>query len=203
MNQTKLVLTNNSSDSPEDSNIIVTVRDTFNQKCKLLIGYPGQLNSEHELFTGDAALYQVSTGETYEIRALSVDYNRVELLITKLASQPILAVSFVNNDPLNSPFNEDELKRIDADIAIVKARLKNGGTLQIEQLQLINQRLDEIQLAARRMGRKDWALYIGGNVTSICASAAFAPEVTRNIYMTISEALGWVLHTAPNVLLLI
>ncbi|CAE1132470.1 hypothetical protein [Xanthomonas euroxanthea] len=202
MQQTNLVLASNSSASPDDGNIIISARALYTGRCDLVIGYPGLSNSEHELRTGDAALYQAPTGETYEVRALSLTPSRGEFLITKLGAQPVLAASFVNEDPLNSPFNEDELRRIDASIAGVKAELLRGGRLAQAQLQLISHRLDEIQSAARRMGRKDWALYFAGAITSVCGSAAFAPDVTRSVFLAVGEAFSWAFRAAPNVLLL-
>lgn len=202
MQQTTLVLTGNSSAKSEDGNIIVTVRNLYLGRCELIIGYPGLPNTEHELQTGDAALYQAPTGETYEVRALSLAGNRAELLITKLTALPSLAASFISDDPLNSPFNEDELRRIDASIAAVKSQLQESGKFQTAQLEVIAHRLDEIQAASRRMGRKDWAQYFAGAVTSVCASAAFAPDVTRTLFLTIGEAFSWAFRAAPNVLLL-
>ncbi|WP_153065367.1 hypothetical protein [Xanthomonas arboricola] len=202
MQHTTLVLAGNSSAKLEDGDVIISARNLYQGRCDLVIGYPGLPNSEHELRTGDAALYQVPTGETYEVRALSLTVTQGEFLITKLGSQLALAAAFVNDDPLNSPFNEEELRRIDASIAGVKVELERSGRLQMAQLEVLGHRLDEIQAAARRMGRKDWAQFFAGAITSVCASAAFAPEVTRTIFLTVGEAFSWAFRTAPNVLLL-
>ena len=202
MKQTTLKMSDNSSATPEEGGLIVTVRHLYQGRCDLVIGYPGSPNSEHELRTGDAALYQSPTGDTYEVRALTLGSARGEFLLTKLGPAPKLAAAFTSDDPLNSPFNEDELRKIDASIAVVKAQIASNGQFQASQLELIGRKLDEIQSASRRMGRKDWVQYFAGAITSVCASAAFAPDTTTALFQAVGEAFSWAFRAAPTILLL-
>ncbi|WP_162823659.1 hypothetical protein [Lysobacter sp. TY2-98] len=202
MQRTKVVLAANTSVLPDIGDIVVSARSLFQGQAEIVVGYPGHPNAEFELRTGDAGLYQAPAGDTYEVRAMSLAVNRAELLLTRLGPEPKLAAAFTSSDPLNSPFTEEELLKIDASVEAVKSDIAQGGEFTPHQLEAIHRRLDEIKEGARRMGRKDWIQYFAGSITSLCVSAAFAPEATQRLFSSIGSAFSWTFQAAPTLLLL-
>jgi hypothetical protein len=97
----------------------------------------------------------------------------------------------VGDDPNNSSFTREEVVQIADSVSKAKFALAKRHDLAPEQLELIARKLDEIQVASERLGRKDWINYVAGTLTSLCISAAFSPEVTKAIFQTINTAFAW------------
>ena len=106
-----------------------------------------------------------------------------------------LLAGAATTDPNNAPFSEMELKRVGESLASLKIAVKKGNYLAAEQFDLLTRKLDEIQAAATRMGRKDWITYVAGSLTSLCIAAAFAPDVTRKLFLATNEAFTWMFST--------
>jgi hypothetical protein len=126
-----------------------------------------------------------------EVRATDIFPSRVQFLLTQVSPRSGFAAGAVDDDPNNAPFDGAELQKIAESISSVKAELRRNGRLMPEQLALVSRKLDEIQAAAGRMGRKDWITYVAGALTSTCISAAFAPEVTKSIFLALNAAFSW------------
>ena len=126
-----------------------------------------------------------------KIRAIAIFPSRTEFLVTQVSPRGGLGAGAVDVDPNNALFDETELARVGQSIAEIKAALSRRKDMPPEQLDLVSRKLDEIQLAAGRMGRKDWINYVAGALTSICISGAFAPDVTRNVFAVVNAAFTW------------
>ena len=122
---------------------------------------------------------------------MSLSVVEVEFLVTQVAPTIGLLAGGVNDDPNNSPFTEAELRRVRESLELLKIQIRQSASLVPEQFDLLSRKIDEIQLASERMGRKDWVNYVAGSLTSLCISAAFAPDVTRQIFTAANAAFTW------------
>ncbi len=200
MKNSTIFVNENTSGRPKFSSLVISVRHTQIRQCNVVIGYPGLPNVVKEMKNGDAVLFQTPEDGTLEVRATSLRSNSAEFLITQVAPQIGLAAALIDEDPNNSPFSEPELKRILESVATLKIELHQSSEFAPEQLDLIYRKLDEIQVASQRLGRKDWINYVAGTITAMCISASFAPEVTKSIFKALGSAFAWLFANAPVLL---
>lgn len=173
------------------SHLIISLRNVTQKECVAAFGYPGLPNVLEKLCNGDAVLYETPTEGVLEARVFSLFNDSVEFLVTQVSPCPGLLAGATSADPNNSPFNDQELVKIQQSIVLIKDQLQHSSTFVPEQFGLISRKLDEIQEASRRMGRKDWINYVAGSLTTVCVSAAFAPEVTKGLFQIINNAFTW------------
>lgn len=195
MNKEIITVGNNNSEYMDSAGLVLTVRIAFGKESEVVVGFPGLPNAQQRLHTGDALLYETPTG-TYDIRVLSQNGIEVRFLVTQLSPNPSIAGSFSSADPSNTQFSAEELKKITLSLEGVKAKISSLPKIQPEQIVLIYKKLDEINDAANRLGRKDWINYAAGAITSTCASAAFAPDVTKNVFLSLNAAFSWLFNNA-------
>ncbi len=201
MKQSSVIVSMNSSGRPAFSNLILSVRQVYSTSCIIVVGHPGLPNISQTLELGDAVLIETINDGILEVRLTAIGGNHGEFLITQLSPRHRLVAGFVDDDTDNSPFSESELARISESIAELKEKLKASSLYAPEQLDLISRKLDEIQSASHRLGRKDWLHYVAGKLTSTCISASFSLDVTKNLFRLIGAALSWLLNNAPPVFL--
>src|ERR1700751_1596838 len=146
---------------------------------------------------GDAVLYETLDDGIVEIRAIALNQIRASFLITQVAPRLGLAGGLIDEDPSNLSFSEADRVRISDSIQRVKEALTKSETFKSEQLELIDRKLDEIKSASERLGRKDWINYVAGTVTTLCMSAAFAPEQAKAIFKSLEAAFSWLLNQPP------
>lgn len=193
----KNILEVKASDSEvmDSTGLVLTVRSCFGSYSVIVVGFPGLPNEERKVYTGDALLFEAPTG-TYEIRVLNQDSFIVRFLVTQISPTPSIAGAFSSSDPSNTPFSTEEIAKIKLSLDEVKKKISSQASIQPEQLDLIHKKLDEINDASSRLGRKDWINYAAGAITSTCASAAFAPEVTKHIFLSLNSAFSWLFSSA-------
>ncbi len=184
------------SGRPEFGNFILSIRQVTYTSCLVIIGYPGLPNLSKKMELGDVVLYETVEDGILEIRVTKLMGNEVEFLITQISPRLGLIAGALDEDPSNLPFNEIELKRIAMSIDTVKNQLRKSSDFLPEQLDLICRKLDEIQSASQRLGRKDWINYVAGALTSLCITASFSPDVTKTIFHTVNSAFGWLFTNA-------
>lgn len=180
------------------SGLIVSVRtiDAYSS-CEAVIGYPGLPNVKEQLTVGDAVLYETTEDGILEVRATALHDFSAEFTVSQVSPRIGLAAGLLSDDPSNLPFSEAELERIAESVSEAKAELADSGKYAEEQLSLIGRKLDEIKSASQRLGRKDWLNYVAGSLTSLCISAAFAPDVTRGLFTTVNAAFAWLFINTP------
>lgn len=200
MNQETLSVLIWQSGRAKQFGVVISLRRSSTEDCDAVIGYPGIPNIVQTMQTGDAVLIETPQSGIVEVRAVAVHPSRVEFLLTQVSPLSGFAGGAFEGDPNNSSFSEAELHRIAESISSVKADLSRQGKLLPEQLGLVTRKLDEIQDAAARLGRKDWITYVAGALTSTCISAAFAPEITKSVFLAVNAAFTWLF--ASGVLLL-
>lgn len=104
------------------------------------------------------------------------------------------------DDLENSPFANDEKLRISTAINELKEFLVASGQHSDSQIQFITTRLQHLEEASHRLGRKDWITLTMGTLTNIVVGAALAPEAARELLRTAGALLGWVVgsvHLLP------
>ena len=172
--------------------IVLSVRNTYRASgtCEVVIGRPGQPNVQKKLQHGDAVLYETPDG-IIEVRFTGFVASGVEFLLTQVSPRPGILAGAVDTNPDNAAFGPTELDQIAVSIRHVKNQLRIRDDITSEQLELITRKLDEIQEGAERMGRKDWINYVVGTLTTLCMSAAFAPEVTKAVFLSVDRAFSW------------
>jgi hypothetical protein len=180
--------------------VVISLRRSSTEDCDAILGYPGLPNVAQTMRNGDAVLLETTHDGIIEVRAMAIYSSRVEFLVSQVSPRPGFAAGAFDADPNNAPFDESELRKIAQSIATSKQELARTSTLLPEQLGLVSRKLDEIQAAASRLGRKDWINYVAGALTSTCISAAFAPEVTKNIFAVLNAAFSWLFTSAALLL---
>lgn len=200
MKQTTIVIKEKSSSKIDSSSVILSVRTTYGDHCEVVVGYPGLQNAVKDMKVGDAVLFETPSDGILEVRALAIDYVNVKLLVSQVSPRPGIVGGFVDEGPNNSPFLSNELAQIASSVTNIKKELTQRDDIAAEQQELIAKKLDEIQAASGRLGRKDWINYVTGTLTSVCISAAFSPEVTRAIFLTVNSAFSWLFDNALRLL---
>lgn len=191
---------------PNFCNMIIIAADIYNTptRCDIVVSSPGLHEVKKTVRLGDAVLFEYPPEGVFEVRCIgfpernSVRY--IELLISQISPQPGIKGGFAINDSSNAPFSPDETLQISQSIKNAESNLRKDQAIPKEQLDLITERLEEIELASHRLGRKDWINYVTGSLTSMCISAAFSPEITRKIFHEIGSALSWLItniHLLP------
>lgn len=196
MKQIKVTIDDEGSKKIADTGLIVSHRWRGKQKPRtreIVVGYPGLPNVTKEVDIGDAVLFELPDQGIVEVRVLSVGSfsGKIEVLVSQVSPRLGILGGPVNSDPNNSAFTRDEIVRISDGVSRTKLALAQRNDIAPEQLELITRKLDEIQVASERLGRKDWINYVAGTLTSLCMSAAFSPEVTKAIFQTVNAAFAW------------
>lgn len=185
----------NNSEEIGSFNLIISVREIRDNRVNVAIGYPGLPSLKNWLSTGDELLYETPQG-TFDIRVMSQTLFEAKFLVTLLSPMPSIIAGFSSSDPSNTQFSQIELEKIALSIEDVKTKLSLQPEIQPEQIALINRKLDEINYAATRLGRKDWINYAAGAITSTCVSAAFTPNIAKSIFSSLNSAFAWLFNGA-------
>jgi hypothetical protein len=70
-------------------------------------------------------------------------------------------------------------------------------SLSESQSRLLEERLDYLASAARRVGRKDWLLMAAGLILGYVLTAALPPEAAMDILRTLLRSIGQILGHGP------
>ena len=89
----------------------------------------------------------------------------------------------------NTPFTEDEMRRIAAQFQKIKKQVREQLELTGEQIAQVDEKLDEISEASKRMGRKDWLIYVLGSITALIITATVTAGVGEHIFSMVTQAL--------------
>jgi hypothetical protein len=116
------------------------------------------------------------------------------------AQQDKKLISEKIDDLGNSPFSEAERSRISLAVSELRRFLISSGTHTERQIQFIATRLQHLEEASHRLGRKDWITLAMGTLTNIVVGVALAPDAARELLRTAGALLGWVVgsvHLLP------
>jgi hypothetical protein len=90
----------------------------------------------------------------------------------------------------NAPFTEGEQRQIAAQLQDIEKYLKEEINLPGEQIAQIEEKLDEVAEASKRMGRKDWLVYFLGAITALIITATVAAPVGEHIFTMVIHGLA-------------
>jgi len=90
----------------------------------------------------------------------------------------------------NAPFTEAEQADISVQIKQIKDYIKTTHELTSEQLSHVESRLDQVEQASRRIGRKDWLLAFNGAVFSLILADLITPQTAQHILMMTIHGLS-------------
>lgn len=174
--------------------IVLTVRATHTKRASVVIGRPGLPNSVAELDLGDAKIFETPDG-LFEIRLLRVSGSGslARFLLTEIAPRPGLAAGYVDQDAGNLPFSVADRARLAQSIAAIRLAMSDRIDVSDAQVNFILTKLDEMEVAAERLGRKDWINWALGTLTSVVVTAALDPAAAQALFRAADSALGWVL----------
>jgi hypothetical protein len=97
----------------------------------------------------------------------------------------------------NTPFTAEERKRVEASLTEVRSLLIASHSINSEMLGHIDARLEYLEQASERLGRKDWLNVAFSVITNIIIVVAVPPETARNILNVAGAVLSWVMGGSP------
>lgn len=175
----------------EVGGLVLTARKVGYDGASLIVGHPGFPNIERALKLGDALLFETSDSGVIEIRVLRLDSAAVTILLTRVSPRSGIVAGFVEQDPSNSAFSPGELRQLSESLQRIRTEISQRSDVTPPQLDLISRKLDEMQDAASRLGRRDWMNLAIGTLTGIVVNAALGPEVGRALFRAADAALSW------------
>jgi hypothetical protein len=180
--------------------IIVSAVKTMAAEANIVIGRPGLPNVKCNLSVGGAVLYETPDG-LFEVRIMSTTVISIEVLVTQISPRPGIIGGFIDKDPSNLPFSEEELKKISLSINQIKSAMSNREDITSEQLNYINRKLDEMCASSERLGRKDWINLCVGTLTSTIITVALDFNAAKALCEATSSALSWVMGSVIQLLI--
>jgi hypothetical protein len=112
-------------------------------------------------------------------------------LACRISGRAGIAGGFVEDEGGNTPFEPNERARIAEGFKEVREKVARRADLEPEQKDLICRKLDEMERAAARFGRRDWINLVVGTLTNTIVSAALGSEVGRFLFRAVGDALSW------------
>jgi hypothetical protein len=97
----------------------------------------------------------------------------------------------------NTAFTSAEQTRIEESLAEIRSVLLSSQSFNAETLGHIDARLEYLEQASERLGRKDWMNVAFSVITNIIIMVAIPPETARNILNVAGAVLGWVMGGSP------
>lgn len=190
MKQERFSVRERNSTQAELGGIIVSVVQTLGDRATIVVGHPGLPNIERMLHVGGALLFETSDG-LFEVRVMSISGSEVAMLLTYVSPQPGIAGGFVDQDQSNSPFTPSELVEIAKSLQHIRLIMSERSDVAPEKLDFISRKLDEMQAASERFGRKDWKNLFIGTFTNTIFAAALDSTVAKALFDAAGTALSW------------
>lgn len=100
----------------------------------------------------------------------------------------------------NTGFTAEEQQRLASSIKELREFLLASATQTDTQRKFIEARLQHLEEASGRLGRKDWITLAMGTLTNIVVGVSLAPEAARELLRVAGALLGWVVgsvHLIP------
>lgn len=170
--------------------IIVSAVQTFSDNATLVVGCPGLPNISETLSVGGAVLFETPEG-LFEVRVMKTSSAEVTVLLSHVAPRPGIGGGFIDQKQDNAPFTSEDLAKIKLSIEHIRRAIAERSDIAPEQLTFIGRKLDEMQAASERMGRKDWINLALGTLTSTVVSVALAPSEAKALFQVANAALSW------------
>lgn len=105
----------------------------------------------------------------------------------------------VNED--NSMLSQPERKRLSQSLNEIHAYLVSTNSVSVASNKIIEERLNYLEQAAERVGRKDWMNLAYGTLINIVVGAALPPNAAKDFFRLAGSALAWIIGDMPHILL--
>ena len=203
MKKSKVVyVSRNSSSIGNSAPLILSLRYTSQNpaECEVSIAHitAGLPNSIHKISLGDAAYFDVSDSECFEVRLVDISSVGAKFFINQVASRSIL-VDVADTDSVdNDAFSSAELQQIADSLDKLRLNLAQSSEFNSKQLELINDKLKEIKDTSHRLGRKDWTNYAIAVLSNLCIAAAFSDKAYAIFVASVKDAFMWLSDKAPT-----
>ena len=129
-----------------------------------------------------------------------IEISKADVLVSQVSPQQGIRAGFAESDAGNAPFATPEIARISQGLQEVREAMVQRRDLNAEQVDLISRKLDEMQEAAERLGRRDWINLAIGTLTTTIVSAALGPDAGRGLFQALGSALAWLFGGPPRFL---
>jgi hypothetical protein len=156
---------------------------------ELVIGAPGLPNVKKSVELGDAILYQTPEFGVIEIRVAEIRPSRARLMVSVVSPRSGFAAAYENDNIGNAHFASDESSKIEKAVDSVAQQMQARNDISPEQLAFLKEKLVEIAEASKRLGRKDWIMFVAGTMTNVVIGAAFAPEAAKALFSALNAEL--------------
>lgn len=200
MKQEELEVEGRSSAQANLGSLVLSARNTKSDFVELVVGRPGLPNVQKELEVGDSVLFETPDTGVLEVRVLRTTAARATVLVSQVSPRQGILGGLVDDDPDNSPFTSQEIERVKESLEQIKLEMSQRHDLLPEQLDLISRKLDDMQAASERLGRKDWMHLAIGTLTSIVTTMALDQDLARGLFQTAQEALSWLFQSSLKLL---
>lgn len=90
----------------------------------------------------------------------------------------------------NTPFTAGEQAEISAELHRIKSHLNTVPELTSAQISEIETRLEHLEKASERVGRKDWLMMFNGAITSLILSDLLPAQTAQHIVVMAVQGLG-------------
>src|SRR3972149_8364628 len=124
MKKATVVIKQNSSTRIDFANLIVSARITYGNHCEIVVGSPGLQNVMKDFYVGDTVLVETPSDGILEVRTLTMDVGKVELLVSQVSPRLGIVGALINEDPNNFPFTSEELVQVAQSIRTVSFELR-------------------------------------------------------------------------------
>lgn len=92
----------------------------------------------------------------------------------------------------NTAFTAEEINRLETSLNDFATRVQEHNLLAEDQIKLLNEQVTNLVGASRRLGRKDWLIFLLGSLVSFAASAGFSPDVANMLIKLGGESVHWI-----------
>lgn len=125
-------------------------------------------------------------------REVAYETETPDLWLEMQQMQEVMAAA-QSADASNAPFTPDEQDEIAYTLDEIRHFVLESFDLTAEQFDAVDQRLDDVEEASTRLGRKDWATILIGAMVSTGMTDAVPPGVIQTVLTTLLHGIGHIL----------
>jgi hypothetical protein len=111
-------------------------------------------------------------------------------LWAELKRVPEVMAAAQSPEASNASFTPAEQAEVSSRLDEVKQLVRQQFELTDDQLAAVDQKLDELEEASKRLGRKDWATILIGGLVSVGMTDAVPPDVIQTVLSTVLHGLA-------------
>ena len=104
------------------------------------------------------------------------------------SSEALAGHQYENID--NAMFTLAEQAEISTRLRAISGYIEKTYSLSREQVEIVQERFREAEVASKRIGRKDWLLLFSGTLLTLIISGILTPEIVQHILMAALHSLG-------------